>query len=87
MEIMHEPSWYDKEQLPSLTSTPLVFFDEFHIQQVNGPPMTNKAKEHNIWFPRDEKGNIDVQNGKYDTKINQKRPPSSMNNKESSASV
>ena len=67
VEISHESSWYDKEQLPSLTSTQLVFFDEFHIQQVSGPPVTSKVNEHNIRFPRDEEGNIDVKNGKYDT--------------------
>ena len=29
--------------------------------------MTSKANEDNIRFPRDEEGNIDVKNGKYDT--------------------
>ena len=29
--------------------------------------MTSKVNEHNIWFPRDEEGNVDVKNGKYDT--------------------
>ena len=28
VEIRHEPYWYDKEELPSLTSTQLVLFDE-----------------------------------------------------------
>ena len=64
---MNEPSCYDKEQLPYLTSTKLVFFDEFHIQQVSGPPVTSKVNEHNIKFPRDEEGDIDVKNDKYDT--------------------
>ena len=67
VEIRHEPSWYDKEQLPSLTSSQLVFFDGVHIRQVSGPPVTSKVNEHNIRFPRDEEGNIDVKNGKYDT--------------------
>ena len=39
----HEPSWYDKEELPSLTSTQLVFFDEIHIQQMCGPPVTSSV--------------------------------------------
>ena len=43
VEIRHEQSWYDKEQLPSLTSTQLVLFDEVHIQQVSGPPVTSKV--------------------------------------------
>ena len=30
VEIRHEQSWYEKEQLSSLTSTQLVFFDEIH---------------------------------------------------------
>ena len=60
VEIRHEPSWYDKEQLPSLTSSQLVFFDGVHIRQVSGPPVTSKVNEHNIWFPRDEEGNIAI---------------------------
>ena len=67
VEIRHETSWYNKEQFPSLKSTQLVFFDEVHIQQVIGPPVTSKVNEHNIRFPKDEEGNIDVKNGKYDT--------------------
>ena len=67
VEIRHESSWYDKEQLPSLTSTQIVFFDDVHIQQVVVPPVTSKVNEHNIRFSRDEEGNIDVKTGKYDT--------------------
>ena len=67
MEIRHEPSWYKKEQLPSLKSTQLVFFDEFHVQQVFGPPVTSKVKKHNIRFPRYEEGNVGVKNGQYGT--------------------
>ena len=67
MEIRHETSWYNKEELPSLTSTQLVFFDEIHIQQMCGPPVTSKMNRHNIRFPRDEEGNVDVKNGLYGT--------------------
>ena len=67
MEIRHELPLYNKEQLPYLTSTQIVFFDEVHIQQVSRPPVTSKVNECNIWFPRDEEGSIDVKNGKYDT--------------------
>ena len=67
VKIRHEPSWYDKEELPSLTSTQLVFFDEIHIEQMCGPPVTSSVNEHNIWFPRDEEGNVDVKNGPYGT--------------------
>ena len=73
MEIRHEPSWYDKEQLTSLKSTQLVFFDEFHIQQVSGPPLSSKVNEHNIIFPRDKEGEIDVKTGKYDTNSQPKK--------------
>ena len=65
MEIRHEPSWYNKEQLPSLTSTQLVFFDDTHVQQVCGPPVTSLVNEHNNRFPRDEEGNFDVKNCQY----------------------
>ena len=85
MEIRHEPSWYDKEQIPSLTSTQLVFFGEVHIQKVSGPPVISKVNEQNIRFPRDEEGNIDVKMVNMTRTINRKRPPSSMNNKEGSA--
>ena len=74
VEIRHEPSWYDKEQLPSMTSTQLVFFDEVHIQQVSGPPMTSNFNEHNISFPRYEEGKMDVKTGKYDTNNQPKKP-------------
>ena len=73
MEIRHEPSWYEKEQPPSLTSTQLVFFNEVHVQQVSGPPVTSKVNEHNIWFPRNEEGNIDVKNGEYETENKPKK--------------
>ena len=29
--------------------------------------MTSKVNEHNIRFPRDEEGNVDVKNGQYGT--------------------
>ena len=29
--------------------------------------MTSLVNEHNIWFPRDEEGNVDVKNGQYGT--------------------
>ena len=41
VEIRHVPSCYDKTQLPSLTSTQLVFFDEVHVKQVCGRPSTS----------------------------------------------
>ena len=67
MEIRHEPSWHNKEQLPYLTSTQPVFFDEIHVRQVCGPPETSLVNGHNIRFPRDEEGNVDVKNGQYGT--------------------
>ena len=67
VEIIHEPSWYNKEQFPSLTSTQNIFFNEFHIQQVSGPPVVSKVNEHNIQFPIDEEGKLDFKTGKYET--------------------
>ena len=29
--------------------------------------MTSNVNEHNIWFPRDEEGNVDTKNGQYGT--------------------
>ena len=60
VEMSHVPYWYDKEQLPSLTSTQHFFFDEFHIQEVSGTPTTSKFNEHNIRFSRYEYRNINV---------------------------
>ena len=48
------------------------------IESKNGK-ITGKRCQHHIRFPRDEEGNIDVKTGKYDTKNQQNRPPSSMN--------
>ena len=87
MYITHEPSWYDKEQLPYLTSAQLVFFNEVHIQQVSVPPVTIKLNEDNIRFPRDEEGNIDVKKVNLTRKINRKRQTSSMKEKGGSALV
>ena len=67
MKIRHEPSWYDKEQLPYVTSTQIVFFDDIYIQQVSGLPVIINFNEHNIRLPGYEEGNIDVKTGKYDT--------------------
>ena len=82
---MHEPSWYDKEQLPYLKSTQIVFFDRFQIQKVSGPPMTSKLNKHNIRFPRYEEGNIDVKTGRYDTDNQPQK--ASMNKREDFALV
>ena len=73
MEIRHAPSCYDKTQLPSLTSTQLVFFDEVHVKQVCGPPSTSRSNGCNILFPRNEEGEVDVERGVYDTNNQLKR--------------
>ena len=38
--------------------------------------MTSKVNEHNIWFPRDEEGNVDVKNGEYGTNNKPKKATS-----------
>ena len=67
MEIRHVPSCYDKSQIPSLTSTQLVLFDEVHVKQVCGPPTTSIPNEFNIVLPRNEEGEVDVEKGVYNT--------------------
>ena len=67
MEIRHEPSWYNKEQIPYLKYTQLLFSDDFHIQQVSGSPVTRNENKQITWFPIDEEGEIDFKIGKYDT--------------------
>ena len=49
--------------------------------------MTSKVNKHNIRFPRDEEGNIDVKMVNMTRTINRKSAPSSMNKKEGYASV
>ena len=73
MDIRHVPLCYDKTQLPSLTSTQLVFLDEVHIKQVCGPPSTSHSNECNIVFPRIEEGEVDVERGVYNTNNQPKR--------------
>ena len=67
VEIRHEQLWYNKEQLLSLTSTQLFFFDKDHIQKVSGPPATSMVNRYNIRFPRYEEREIYVKTSKYDT--------------------
>ena len=37
VDIRRVTSYYDKNQLPFLASTQIVFFDEIYIQQISGP--------------------------------------------------
>ena len=73
VEIRHVPSYYDTFQLPSLTSTQLVFFDEVHVKQVCGTPSTSLPNKHNIVFPRKEEGEMDVERGVYNKNNQPKR--------------
>ena len=73
MEIRHVPSCYNKPQLPSLTSTQIVLFEEVHVKQVCGPPSTSRSNECNIMLPRNEDGEVDVERGVYDTNNQPKR--------------
>ena len=68
MKIRHVPFCYEKNKLPSLPSTQLVFFDRVHVRQVCGPPTTSWVNECNVLFPRNEEGKVDVKIGVYETK-------------------
>ena len=68
VEIRHLPSCYDKNQLPSLTSTQLVFFVEVHVKQVCRPHSTSRVNGYNFLFPINEEGKVDVKRGVYETK-------------------
>ena len=67
MEIRYVPSCYDKNQLPSLTSTQILLFYEVHFKQVFGPPTTSRVTDYNAVFPRNEEGKMDVGRGVYET--------------------
>ena len=73
MEIRHVPSCYEKNHLPSLTSTELVFFEEVHVKQVSGPPTTSRVNECNVLFPRNEERKVDVKIGVYETNNQRKK--------------
>ena len=73
VEIRHVPSCYDKKQLPSLTSTQLVFFDEVHVKQVCGPPSTSRVNGCNIFFPINEERKVGVKRSVYETKNQPKK--------------
>ena len=76
MEIRHVPSCYDRNQLPPLTSTQLVFVDEVHVKQVCGPPTTSRVNECNVLFPINEEGKVDVKRGVYETSNQPKKATS-----------
>ena len=67
MEIKHVPSCYDKNQLPSLTSTQLVLFDEIHVKKVSRLPTTSRVNGYNDLFPINEEEKVDVGRGVYET--------------------
>ena len=73
MEIRHVPSCYNKSQLPSFTSTQLVFLDKVHVKKVCGPPATSLSNECNIVFSVNEEGEVDVERGIYNTNNQPKR--------------
>ena len=67
MEIRHVPSCYNKNQLPSLTSTQLVLFDKVRVKQVSGQPTTSRVNDYNVLFPRNEEGEVDGKRCVYET--------------------
>ena len=67
MGIRQVPSCYEKKQIPSLTSTQLVFFDEVHVKQFRRTPTTIRLNDYNVLFPRNEEGKLDVGIGFYET--------------------
>ena len=73
MEIRHVPSCYDKNQIPSLTSNQLVFFDEVHVKQVSVPPRTSRVNGCNVLFQRNEEGKVDMKRDVYETKNQPKK--------------
>ena len=54
-------------QLPSLTSNQLVFFEGVHVKQVSGPPTKSQVNEYIVLFPRNEEGKVDVKRGVYES--------------------
>ena len=67
MEIRHVPYCYEKNQVPSLTSTQLVLFDKVNIKQVIVPTTTSQVNDYIFLFPRNEEGKVDVGRDLYET--------------------
>ena len=67
MPYFHPLPFVKNEKYGEGEMSQAVVFDEIHVQQVCGPPVTSKVNEHNIRFPRDEEVNVDIKNGQYGT--------------------
>ena len=67
------PSCYNKNQLPLLTSTQLVFFGKVHVKRVRGTPTTSQVNYYNVLFPIYEEGKVDMGRGVYDMNNQPKR--------------
>ena len=52
---------------------PACIFYEIHIQNISGLPKTSRLDEYNIFFPRDKDEKVDVENGIYNMKNQQKK--------------
>ena len=50
-----------------------IIFDEVHVKQVSGPPITSWMNDYIVLFPRNEEGKVDVKRGVYDTNNQPKR--------------
>ena len=56
-----------KNQLPSLTSTQLLLFDDVHVKKIRGPTKISRLDDYNVLFPRNEEGKLDLGRGVYET--------------------
>ena len=86
VEIRNLPSCYDKNQLPSLTSTQLVFFDEFCVKQFCGPPSTSQVNEFNFFFQETKKGKWTWKEVFMKRTINQRKQPLNTSKRDDSVS-
>ena len=56
-----------KNQLPSMTSTQLISFDEVRTKKFSGPRTTIQKNHCNFLFPRYKEEKVYVERGVYDT--------------------
>ena len=87
VEIRHEPYWYDKEQLPYLTSTQLVLFDGSLSNMLVDHLWQASWKNTTFGFQEIKKEILMFKMVNMTLTINQKILPSSINKKEGSALV
>ena len=82
LEIRSVPYCYKKDQIPSLKTTQLVFFDDFHIKQLIRLSTTSHKNEYKFFFQDMNKGKWMWKEVFMTQTINQRGQPLSTNKRD-----